>query len=42
MNFDQDLSEHYSQGVNKQYSSIGSDNGVVQTRQQAIIYTNDG
>ena len=26
----------------KQYSSIGSDNGLVPTRRQAIIWTNDG
>ena len=27
---------------NQQYSSIGSDNGLVPTRRQAIIWTNDG
>ena len=27
---------------NYQYFSIGSDNGLVPTRQQAIIWTNDG
>ena len=26
----------------QQYSSIGSDNGLVPTRPQAIIWTNDG
>ena len=30
-----------SRGSNEQYSSIGSDNGLVPTRQQAIIWTND-
>ena len=28
--------------VHKQYSSIGSDNGLLPSRQQAIIWTNDG
>ena len=27
---------------NKQYSSIGSDNGLAPTRRQAVIWTNDG
>ena len=27
---------------NEQYSSIGSDNGLAPTRQQSIIWTNDG
>ena len=36
------FNEIYSQGSNKQYSSIGSDNGLALTRQQAIIWTNDG
>ena len=31
----------YSQVSNKQYSSIGSDNGLAPTRRQAIIWTND-
>ena len=30
------------QGSNQQYSSIGSDNGLVPTRRQAIIWTNYG
>ena len=29
-------------GNNKRYFSIGSDNGLAPTRQQAIIWTNDG
>ena len=32
----------YFQGSNKQYSSIGSDNGLVPARRQAIIWTNGG
>ena len=28
--------------LNQQYSSIGSDNGMALTRQQAIIWSNDG
>ena len=31
-----------SQGSNKQYSSIGSDNGSAPAKQQAITWTNDG
>ena len=31
-----------SQGSNYQYANIGTDNSMVLTRQQAIIYTNDG
>ena len=27
---------------NQQYSSIGSDNGLAQTKRQAIIWTNGG
>ena len=27
---------------NKQYPTIGSDNGLAPTRRQAIIWTNDG
>ena len=34
--------ELYSQGSNQQYSSIGSDNGLAPTRQQAIIWTSEG
>ena len=29
-------------GLIKQYSSIGSDNGLAPARRQAIIWTNDG
>ena len=29
-------------GSNEQYSSIGSDNGLVPVKQQAIIWNNDG
>ena len=29
-------------GSNKQYSSIGSDNGLASTRSQAFIWTSDG
>ena len=42
MNIDKDFIEVCSQWSNQQYSSIGSDNGFVPTRQQAIIWTNDG
>ena len=38
MNFD--FTDDCSLGSNLQYSSIGSDNGLVSTRQQAIIWTN--
>ena len=31
-----------SNGPEKQYSNIGSDNGLAPTRQQVIIWTNDG
>ena len=31
-----------SLGSNEQYSSIGSDNGLVPSMRQAIIWTNDG
>ena len=37
-----DFTEVCFQGSNQQYSSIGSDNGLVPTRWQAIIWTNDG
>ena len=42
INVDWDFTEICSQGSNKQYSSIGSDNCLVPARQQAIIWTNDG
>ena len=35
------ISQIYSLGLKKQYSSTGSDNGLVPTRRQAIIWTND-
>ena len=41
MNFAYDFGEICSQGLNEQYSSIESDNGLSPTRQQAIIWTND-
>ena len=37
-----DSAEFCSQGFNKQYSSIVSDNGLAPTRRQSIIWTNDG
>ena len=40
-----DISFHFqvcSWGSNQQYSNIGSDNGLVPTRWQAIIWTKDG
>ena len=40
--FDENFIEICSQGSNSQYFSIGSDNGLAPTRQQAIIWTNDG
>ena len=40
MNFDWYFTEVYSYLCNLQYSSIGSDNGLVPTRRQAIICTN--
>ena len=42
MNFDNDSIEICSQVSNWLNSSIGSDNGLVQTRRKAIIWTNDG
>ena len=42
MNVDQDVTEVCSKVSNKQYSSIGSDNGLAPTKRQAIIWTNDG
>ena len=40
--FDENFFEICSQGSNKQYYIIGSDNGLASVRQQAIILTNDG
>ena len=40
--FDLNFTEICSQGSNKQYGSIGSDNGLVLNWRQAIIWTNDG
>ena len=37
-----DVTEVCFQGTNYQYPSIGPDNGLAPTRQQAIIWTNDG
>ena len=42
MNFDNDFTDVCSQRSNSQYSSIGSDNGLVPTRGQAIIWTSNG
>ena len=42
LNFIQNFTEICSWGPNCQYGSIGSDNGLVPMRQQAIIWTNDG
>ena len=41
INFDWGFTEICSQGSNQQYSSIGLDNGLVLSRRQAIILTND-
>ena len=41
MNFDQNFIEICSYGSNSQYSIIGSDNDLVRTRWQAIIWTID-
>ena len=41
-NFAQNVTEVCSSGTNLPYSSIGSDNVLVPTRRQAIIWTNDG
>ena len=40
--YNKDFNEVCSQGSIKQYPSIGSDHGLALTRQQAIIWTNDG
>ena len=42
MNFTYDFTEMCLEGSNEQYSIIGSDNGLVQTMRQAIIWANDG
>ena len=42
MNFAKDFTEVCSSGMNLKYPSIGSDNGLVPTRPQAIIWANDG
>ena len=42
INFDENLTEVCSRGPDLQYSSIGSDNGLVPVKWQAIIWNNDG
>ena len=42
MDFASDFTEIYSYNLNKNYSSIGSDNGLAPTRRQTIIWTIDG
>ena len=42
MNFDDNLIEAFSYGLNWQYTSFVSDNGSAPTRRQAIIWTNAG
>ena len=42
MIFDNDFIEVCSYVSDEQYSSTGSDDGLTPTRQQAIIWTNDG
>ena len=42
INFDSDFTEVCFQGTNKQYASIGSNNGLVPAKRRAIILTNDG
>ena len=42
IDFDQDFNEVCSQWSNQQYPSIGSDNGLVPAKRQAIIWTNGG
>ena len=39
--YDLQLTENFSWVSKQQYSSIGSDNGLVPTRREAIIWTND-
>ena len=39
---DEAFSEVCFQGLNQQFSSIGSENGLALARWQAIIWTNDG
>ena len=40
-NLDYDVTEVCSSDSHQQYFSIASDNGLAQTRRQAIIWTND-
>ena len=42
INFDEDLNEVYSYGINQRYSSMGSANDLALARRQAIIWTIDG
>ena len=42
MNFYENFTEVCSLGSDSQLTSIGSDNGLVPNRRQAIIWTNDG
>ena len=42
VNFEWNFTELCSQGSNWQYASIGSDNGLVPNRRQAIIWNNGG
>ena len=42
MNFPYEVTEICFLGLNEQYYSIGLDNRLAPTRQQAIIWTNDG
>ena len=42
LNLEYSLTEVCSQGSNRQWYSIGSDNGLAPIRRQAIIWTNDG
>ena len=41
MNFDWNVTEASSLGSDLQYPSIASDNGLVPTRRQAIVWTNN-
>ena len=42
MNFDYNFIQVCSYGSNQQYPTISWDYGLVPTRRQAIIWTNDG
>ena len=42
MNFAYDDTEMCLEGLNQQYSIIGSDNGLAPTRRQAIVWASDG